>query len=253
MGADPFADTSFRTFALDAALRQSALAIVDEYFEGDARDWCGLPDEQFRARVSQAQDRINDGGFVRDFCRSHASSLAEVIDEPIAAQTNCYLRVTRPKPGTQEEIGFHRETFYGPAMMQYSYNVWIPVKNVVEENSLSYVPMSHLIPEEDIRTESVSESESGVRRYSDGHRIGLLYSPKRIVGGVALDQARRMHVPDGQFAVFPGNLIHGNAVNRTDRIRFSIDFRFIATSRVTDNKSHFSSGRPYFEPVQAGD
>jgi ectoine hydroxylase-related dioxygenase (phytanoyl-CoA dioxygenase family) len=32
--------------------------------------------------------------------------------------------------------------------------------------------------------------------------------------------------------VFDGNVIHGAAINKTDKIRFSVDFRMIAKERL---------------------
>ena len=59
-----------------------------------------------------------------------------------------------------------------------------------------------------------------------------------------------MNVPEHSSAIFPGNLIHGNATNRSQQIRLSVDFRVIPL-RFYDpslNKQvHAASGKPYFE------
>ena len=44
-------------------------------------------------------------------------------------------------------------------------------------------------------------------------------------------------------------LIHGAAENRSDKIRFSMDFRLIAEESLASAKEHFASGKSYFEPL----
>ena len=54
----------------------------------------------------------------------------------------------------------------------------VPILNVTEKNCLSYVEKSHLIPDDKIKTESIKEEKSGVKRFSNGHKVGLAYMPK---------------------------------------------------------------------------
>ena len=57
--------------------------------------------------------------------------------------------------------------------------------------------------------------------------MGFQYSPKKIVGGVNLNNVETLNCEEGNFAIFSGNLVHGSASNNGDKIRFSIDFRII--------------------------
>lgn len=160
-------------------------------------------------------------------------------------QSNVYLRATRPAiSGVTENIGWHRESFYGPAMEE-SINFWVPVANVSVENVMHYIPESHIIPDADIETESVNDAS--VERFSAGHKIGLLYAPKEIVSGVDLNVSKPFCVLPGEVAIFAGALIHGAAANRSADIRFSIDFRLIAEESLSATKEHFASGKNYFE------
>ena len=78
-------------------------------------------------------------------------------------------------------------------------------------------------------------------------------TPKKIIGGVNLDNSLPMMVPYNFSSIFPGNLIHGAAVNHSNnKIRFSVDFRILPKSAYNDNLSkqfHITSGKPYFEAL----
>ena len=64
-----------------------------------------------------------------------------------------------------------------------------------------------------------------------------------------IDNHKPMIVNKYSSAIFSGNLIHGGAVNRSENIRFSLDFRIIRSKDYKIDKSkqsHFSSGKSYF-------
>ena len=76
--------------------------------------------------------------------------------------------------------------------MKYAFNIWIPIQNVVKQNSLFYILLSHHIANDDIKTESISTANSSVKQFSSGHKISLLYSPKRIISGVNFNKKKRL-------------------------------------------------------------
>jgi len=138
-------------------------------------------------------------------------------------KSDLHLRAARPDIEGQESVTWHRESFYGcPAS---TLNIWMPVINCTPENSVRYVPGSEEIPDERIIV--TSESDPTVTRGSDGSKIGLLYEPKQIIGGVDFSTVKTLNVPYGMVAIFSGQLIHGAAINKTSGVRFSIDFRII--------------------------
>jgi len=189
---------------------------------------------EYHAKVARAQDAINERGLgavlawnIRDEIARYCSS------QHVMLQSGIYLRAARPGLAN-DVVGWHRESFYGaPAG---SVNLWMPVMNVTIDNTLQYFPGTDLIPDKDIET--VQENSAEVMRGSDGSKIGLLYAPKRITGWRSppdtIYQAvpEPMIVPDGSVALFPGSLIHGAAVNHTDKIRFSVDVRLLARENV---------------------
>jgi ectoine hydroxylase-related dioxygenase (phytanoyl-CoA dioxygenase family) len=207
-----------------------------------------MDSRSYQKLVADAQDEISARDFVRRLSADRRAELRDILGtERILIQSHLYLRATRPNvAAAQENVGWHREAFYGPDM-QYSVNLWTPIANVSLANTLRYVPDSHLIPDAEIAT--VSEPDPIVERFSAGHKVGLLYAPKRIVSGVDLAQHRPFEVPPGSVAIFSGQLIHGAAANGSAAIRFSVDFRVIAADNLVERKQHFASGKEYFEEL----
>jgi len=232
----------------DPALLEEAQGVVDHFFPRPAAHYREMESEAYRALLLAAQDEMNRRAMTRRLAEDRREAICEVLqsDRPMI-QTNIYLRGTRPAgTGVTENIGWHRESFYGPDMDQ-SINLWMPVANVSAENAMRYIPDSHLIPDEAIET--VSKPDTSVARFSAGHKLGLLYAPKEITAGVDLTTSKPFCVLPGEVAIFAGHLIHGAAENRSDKIRYSMDFRLIAEESLSSAKEHFASGKSYFEPL----
>lgn len=222
-------------------------AIVAWYFK--KRDWIDADADDYRALVARAQDALNNMRHAHLIARSIYPQIAELVgSQDIMIQSNLYLRAARPKQGGQEAVGWHRESMYGCQLQ--ALNVWMPIANVTRDNSIRFVPGSAAIPDDELQ---LSEDDAaGVGKGSAGHKIGLLYAPKRIVGGVDFSTARTFDLGEGELAIFPSNLIHGAARNDTDKIRFSIDFRVIATQHVGKQKKSFAGdGKNFFVPLAA--
>ena len=77
----------------------------------------------------------------------------------------------------------------------------------------------------------------------------MRYAPFRIVSGVDFTEVRRMIVPQGKMAIFDSNLIHGGGSNHTDKIRFSLDFRFIVTEKIQRRSFSIAASGEYFAKI----
>jgi len=232
----------------DQALLEEVQGVVRYFFPRETQHYVNMEAETYRSLVFSAQEEVNRREITRRLAQDRRDVICEVLDtQTPMIQTNIYLRATRPTvKGVQENIGWHRESFYGPDMDQ-SINFWVPILNVSAENVMRYIPDSHLIPDAQIETES--KADDSVQRFSSGHKIGLLYAPKRITSGVDLDVSKPFCVLPGEVAIFAGHLIHGAAENQSESIRFSMDFRLIAEESLSSGKQHFASGKDYFEPL----
>jgi hypothetical protein len=188
-------------------------------------------DDNWHAAVRRVQDMLNVIELAQEITEDLTPHLRDILRAKDIAETELYLRAARPNHSA-DAIGWHREGMYGgePEL----FNVWVPILNVTSDNTIKYIPGSAAISDDAIRVEHVHDS--AVERGSDSHRIGLLYAPKRIVGGVDFDSAKPMVVPQYSASVFSGSLIHGAAQNRTEKTRFSVDFRVIAKEHARSDK-----------------
>jgi ectoine hydroxylase-related dioxygenase (phytanoyl-CoA dioxygenase family) len=224
---------------------------VGKSFPNNLEYYCRMADDDYREHAVQCQLLLNQQNSVEHFVRDNFKSLQSLLGPEISYQSNLYLRCSRPNQSNQQEqIGWHRETFYGPSYLKHALNIWIPLVEISDRNAIWFVPKSHRIAEKDIEISQRPDLHGGVERFSAGHRMGLLYSPKTIVGGVDLKSAVPLLVPVGSYAAFSAMMIHGNGVNTSPQIRFSIDFRLIPTPVVGAQERKFSSGEEYFQPFK---
>jgi ectoine hydroxylase-related dioxygenase (phytanoyl-CoA dioxygenase family) len=125
-----------------------------------------------------------------------------------------------------EFVDFHRENFYSDAKtINHQINFWVPIFNVSLLQNFKYVPKSHFIPDDKIILKK--EINNFVKKKSSAHQCGINYAPKRIVGGVEMNKAKRFNVPKGKFLAFDSMLIHGGGINLSKKIRFAISFGIV--------------------------
>ena len=126
-------------------------------------------------------------------------------------------------------------------------NVWTPIKGVNINNTLRYIPNSHRINDKKIKIQRIDSKDT--KKFSSGHKVGLLYKEMIIKQGVNLNNQKPLIVPEKSSAVFTGDLVHGSAINKSNKIRFSYDFRIIRKKdykkKYFTNKN-FASNSDYF-------
>ena len=190
---------------------------ITTHLDADENQLNNLSFDKYRQKILNIQDLLNSQDFGRKIVRSIFLPLCSYLStDKVLIQSNIYLRASRPaKPSEQESIGWHRETFYG-ANMERAINIWTPIKGVDSKNTIQYVPDSHLIADRDILTEKISDQYTA--KFSDGHKLGFQYEPKKIIGGVNFAKKKKLLVPHGSSAIFDGNLIHGAAENMSKSI-----------------------------------
>ena len=226
--------------------------IIDANFDNDEEKYLNMDMDIYRKKVLVVQNQLIDSGYPNKIAKKVLKYLQTYQNnQEILVQANVYLRASRPASFFEQEsesIGFHREYFYGPGM-EYSTNIWVPIRGVSKDNSLRYIPRSHEIPIDEVIVRK--EPDKYTKRYSAGHSLGFQYSPKKIVGGVDLSNVETLNCKEGNFAIFSGNLVHGSASNNGDKIRFSIDFRIINKEYAhLTKKEHISAGnKPYFAEI----
>ena len=198
--------------------------ITNDFFNKSDSYYSSLTDDEYRKIVLNCTKAINDEKIQKQIVENENLFLSKLIAKKLKIQTVVYFRTARPHKSShkQEQLDFHRETFYSDfEYIKKQFNFWFPIKNLTKKNSMKYIPHSHKIDDKKIKTKSISSDTSGVEKFSIGHKIGLLYNPKKIVEGVDLKNQKSLFVPDGSFVIFSSMLIHGAAINYTDKIRYS--------------------------------
>jgi len=221
--------------------------LIKEFFIESDDFYIKMSSEEFRELIVKAQKKMNDENITNKIIINIYNDLVDYLKtDQFLIQSNLYLRVSRPHNNTNDSIGWHRENFYAPNADNYI-NVWTPIEGVNEFNTIKYIPESQHIKNEDIKTININDKLT--KKYSVGHKIGLMYSPKKILSGINFEQQKPMIVPYYSSSIFSGNLIHGAAQNNSKTTRFSLDFRIIDErfyNKELNKQHHFASGKEYF-------
>ncbi len=224
---------------------------INKNFPESTRKYLKTDTKDFRELIVNAQDKLNKLDIVKKTVNVIKDELfISLQTDKILVQSIAHLRATRPSiNNTGEFIQLHRESFFGLGM-EKCFNIWTPIKGVSETNSLNYVPYSHRIPLKNIKIKRKDSKHT--KQYSAGHKIGLLYKDMVIAKGVNTNNKKALVVSKGSSAVFECNLIHGAALNNSNEIRFSYDFRIIKKIDYKKKyfpKKNFASGNDYFVEI----
>jgi hypothetical protein len=165
----------------------------------------------------------------------------DLLGPDLFVQASPYLRMTRPhKP--QDNIGYHRDTFYGGS--PYELSVLVPFVDLPAESSLSVLSGSHVHSEDTYPTTQMVNPDALVRKGSQKHQLGFLYAPK--VMDLSIDQQMQaIPLKVGQALVFSLSTVHGSLVNKGNITRWSSDMRVMHALAPVD-----LSARPdYYKPL----
>lgn len=165
----------------------------------------------------------------------------ELLGPNLFIQANPYLRMTRPhKP--QDNIGFHRDTFYGGSPFELS--VFVPFVDLPSESSLSVLSGSHIHSEERYPTTQLENPDTAVRKGTPKHQLGFLYAPKVMDPSIE-GQMEPIPLKVGQALVFSLSTVHGSRLNAGAISRWSSDMRVMDALAPVD-----LSARPdYYKPL----
>tara|TARA_Y100000589_G_scaffold329204_1_gene375120 strand:+ start:930 stop:1688 length:759 start_codon:yes stop_codon:yes gene_type:complete len=227
--------------------------VVDLNFDDNEEYYNNLSQKEYRKLLLKAQENLQRETSTVKIARAIINDLKEYSGEnKLHVQSSLYLRGSRPVSDSvnhsSESIGWHREYFYGQGM-ENAINIWIPIRGVTSKNALRFIPESQNIPKKEIKISQYSDPYTS--QFSTGHKLGFQYSPKKIVSGVDLSRAMAFPCENRQFVMFSGNLVHGSAINFSEKIRFSIDFRVIPSrfAALTKQAHYASDNKPYFEEI----
>ncbi len=220
--------------------------IINNFFSKDINYYNSLSKEEFQKIAVECQNEVNKLEVQKKFYLSERNVFDELFfNEDLLHESVVFLRAVRPSKNSKniEHPDMHRETFYSDhSHTPYVLNLWIPIKDVNSKNTLKYVPKSHLIADENIKTEIDKDWPGTVKKHSNGHKLGFFWMPKKIIEGVDLKSTTNMEFSNYEYALFSSMLIHGGAENNSDKIRFAIGFGLVPSNKLIQNKTFFASG-----------
>ena len=165
----------------------------------------------------------------------------ELLGPDLFVQANPYLRIARPNKG-QDNIGYHRDTFYGGSPFELS--VLVPFVDLPVESSLSILPGSHIHSEKKYPTHQRINPDKAVRKGTAKHQLGFLYAPK-VMGSEVDEQMVAVPLKVGQALVFSLSTVHGSKLNASAISRWSSDIRVMNALSPVDLRE-----RPdYYKPM----
>lgn len=237
----------------DKSIPSQVREMVERRFDQPDDFYLNLSRDKFHDLAYEAQVELNEMNIQQRFYQSEKTLFDSLFpNEELLHESVVFFRAVRPmKNGiTMEAPDFHRETFYSDHdHTPYCINTWIPIKNVNEQNTLKYYPMSHTIPDADLSIEVDSSAPGKVEKFSSGHKLGFLWKPKKLKEDIDIGRSKNMEFFEDSYSIFSSMLIHGGAVNHSDKIRFAIGFGLIPSKRMTHNKKFFASdGKPHYIP-----
>jgi hypothetical protein len=139
----------------------------------------------------------------------------------INIQKNPYLRIARPG-ATGDNIGYHRDTFYGASPFEIS--VFVPLTDLSEGNALQFLSGSNDTSDDTYPFEQFDNE--GIERGSPRHLAGIPYAP-RIIKPEEVPDITPVPVTVGQAVIFGLSNVHGQVVNEDKTTRVSTDIRLV--------------------------
>ncbi len=164
-----------------------------------------------------------------------------IVAHDLDIQKRPYLRIARPNK-TCDNIGYHRDTFYGGYPEELS--IVVPFVDLPAEASLSIYPGSHTLPEKHFQfSQSQIETKDSFKK-SFKHTLGFLYAPKQLLNPSSYD-LKPIPLKVGEALVFMLSALHGSTENTSKISRWSSDIRIKNSLAKID-----TSSRPdYYKPL----
>ena len=93
----------------------------------------------------------------------------------------------------------------------------------------------------------ITDKKTNIKKRSSSHKIGYLYNEKQIRLKKKIKPLRLYK--KNCMIIFSGELMHGNGINLTKKVRISLDEKFIKKKHVKVNAKQSSSGKKYFKDL----
>ena len=206
-------------------------------------------EDDYAGHVLKIQNTINEKCSPKYFFQKNKKIFKKLFNSnKFAIQHYFYFRAIKPSKfskNTLKPVNFHRETFQGPKFFKNCINLWIPLKNCSNLNSLNYYPGSHKFKLK--KDFSYVEKITKVKKYSNAHKNGSLYKEKILTFNKKI-KTKKLFRKDN-IILFSGELIHGSAMNKSTKVRMSLDVRFMLKEHMKFNPVQSSTNKKYFQTI----
>lgn len=229
----------------DSCIHKIIELLLNEY------DYDGLRPEvntEFhQQKMIDLQNIINEWKVQEEICRDLSEIISLLLgSNKIGVSSTIYLRGVRPNGKTDilvEALPWHREIFYSDYdYANHQINLHIPLINYNSQTCMKYIDKSHIIPDSKIHLKKVNSEVSGVSKFSTGHKMGLPYNPKLISNIHSLGEIFDCPAEVSNAFIFNSRLVHGAGGNKTNSMRFSMDFAVLPFDKLEEQKKfHFAS------------
>ena len=225
--------------------------VISNYIGNDIQKLVTLERTAWHKLVLNAQNELNSRGVLEMIASTVGSKISSFFPGEDLGYVNVVkLRAVRPASmiNCQDHVPYHRETLYAklPHQVKHQYNLWIPCTSSAVSSGLSFWPKSHQLSDDLLLIKEDPNHPCTVQRFSAGHAIGLPYKPKIIVNNKS-DIAESLNVPIGSALIFSAMLVHGNGINRTNEVRYSVDTGILPASALIRNEELFAAGgKPHY-------
>jgi sporadic carbohydrate cluster 2OG-Fe(II) oxygenase len=163
--------------------------------------------------------------------KENISLYHQLIGQDLDLQVKPYIRIARPN-APQDNIGFHRDSFYGNS--GYEVSSFVALVDLDDHSALQIEPKSHHrgpIPTKQVENKDVSKGDIK-------NQLGFLYSPKIIDENYEMNNIP-IPMKFGQVLLIGLGTIHGQEVNSSDTTRWSIDIRVKNTFASSNTKDEY--------------
>lgn len=222
--------------------------IILKYQKDPKLNFNSLEIEKFEELVYQIQSEINKKYPPKKFFEENKKIFSKIFNcKEFALQHYFYLRAVKiSNKNNIKPISFHRETFQGPKYFKNIYNLWIPLLNCTNKNSIFYYPKSHKLKQN--KDFKITQYNTNIKKGSYSHKTGNLYKARKIIFKNQKSPYRLFK--KNNLIIFSGELIHGNGTNKSKKIRFSLDVRFMKKKNMLFNPIQSANKKAYFTTVK---
>ena len=220
--------------------------LIKPYFKKIHSDQ--LKKENYSKLIYEIQSKINKKLPPTFFFKKNKKLFKKIFkSNKFAIQHYFYFRAVKPFIKKESNpVNFHRETFQGPDFYKHCFNLWIPIRDCSQKNAIQYFPHSHKFKKH--LDFDFTENWTKVKKGSYSHKIGSLYKEK-ILTFTKKVNPKRLYKKKHAI-LFSGELIHGNATNMTNKVRMSLDMRFMLKKFMKKNPIQTATKKKYFQQIK---